>query len=423
MGNKLKNERPRGLRPVKRIELSEKNVKQRWILIVVFLLIAVGALGYGLHALLSTEPGWVEIEAVSENMHCGEDFIFSYCLGRGEMASANEKRLVTALYSEAAVNAYRWFDRYQSFDGVVNLQYINTHPNEVLTVDPVLYQAFAKVLADGNRRLYLGALCEEYEVLFFGFEHYAAAEDSDPYRNEEFRETCRQMAAYAADPEAITLELLGENRVRLSISEEYAAFGAANGVSAYIDFFRMKNAFVIDYIADVMLQNGLTHGCISSYDGYVRNLDTSGTEYTIHLFDLQGVNVYNVGSLYYQQPMAIVSLRSYAMGEKDATFFFPMSDGRTVTPYIDPADGMYRTSTDSLISVSGTMGCADVLLKMLPIYVSDEWSVEALNALSDAGVHSIWFGENTLYYNDAGLRFSDLYSGEDVSYQAVFVAP
>lgn len=35
----------------------------------------------------------------------------------------------------------------------------------------------------------------------------------------------------------------------------------------------MKNAFITDYVADVMIDNGYTLGSLTSYDGFTRNLD------------------------------------------------------------------------------------------------------------------------------------------------------
>lgn len=48
------------------------------------------------------------------------------------------------IYTDAAVKGYRLFNIDESFDDVTNLYDINQHPNEVMTVDPVLYDALKK---------------------------------------------------------------------------------------------------------------------------------------------------------------------------------------------------------------------------------------------------------------------------------------
>ena len=81
MSNEAKNEMPRGLKPVQSVELSENHLKTKWILVGAFVVLALVAFGIAINGWLSEEPGWVEIEATAGKVHCGEDFIFSYCLG------------------------------------------------------------------------------------------------------------------------------------------------------------------------------------------------------------------------------------------------------------------------------------------------------------------------------------------------------
>ena len=59
----------------------------------------------------------------------------------------------------------------------------------------------------------------------------------------------------------------------MSVSDDYLAFAEKNFISDFIDFSWMKNAFITDYVADVMIDNGYTLGSLTSYDGFTRNLD------------------------------------------------------------------------------------------------------------------------------------------------------
>ncbi len=422
MGNKARNERPTGLKPIRQIEVSEKNVKQRWILLIVFVAIAIGAFSYALSELLTTDPGWIEVEAKSSDISCGEDFIFSYYIGAGEHSPAAEKKQITALYGETAVRAYRLFNRDRHFDGVVNVYDLNSNPNTEMQVDPALYNAFSVLTEHESRHLYLGALCVEYETLFFGAESLPAAKDDDPYVNDEIAAYFEELAQFAADPASVELELLGDNRVCLRVSEEYLAFAEENGITDFIDFFRMKNAFVIDLIADSMIEKGFTHGCISSYDGYVRNLDNSGTMYSINLFDLQGDYVYNTARMDYQKPLSIITLRAYPLGEKDSLYFYTAPDGSIITPYPDIEDGLYKTATDSLISYSETQSCAEILLAVMPNFIRADWDGNAQNALTDDGIWSVWFEGSTLFYNESEASINELYSDEKVQYRKEYTS-
>ena len=140
MKDRSKHRLSNGARPVQQIEVSESNVKKRVIAMIIFLAIGVTALGFFVHSLLSTEPGWAQIEVNAAGVSCGEDFIFNYYLGGGEESATNEKKQLTALYSAAAVKAYKLFDRYSGYDGVNNIYYINTHVGETVKVDKILYK-------------------------------------------------------------------------------------------------------------------------------------------------------------------------------------------------------------------------------------------------------------------------------------------
>ena len=52
------------VRPVQKVELSEKNTRQRFIAVIVLLVIASGAFMYALNGLMSNDSGWTNIEVV-----------------------------------------------------------------------------------------------------------------------------------------------------------------------------------------------------------------------------------------------------------------------------------------------------------------------------------------------------------------------
>ena len=143
MSNEAKNEMPRGIKPVQSVELSESHLKTRWLLVGAFVVIAMIAFGFAINGWLTADAGWTEIDVSSGELHCGEDFIFSYCLGEGELSPTQEKKQVRALYSQYAVSAYRLFNAHENFEGVVNLRTLNQNPNKTFAVDPDLYSALA----------------------------------------------------------------------------------------------------------------------------------------------------------------------------------------------------------------------------------------------------------------------------------------
>ena len=411
---------PRGIRPVKRIELSEKNFKWRVVLVVVLLVVGFIAIGYAVSGWLKTDSGWSTIEVNSKELNCGEDFVFTYNIGAGEMSASNEKKALTALYSDASVKAYKLFDRYQSFEGTVNIHTINTHINQTLEVDQVLYDAFELFEKNQSRYLYFGALHSEYYNFFFGYEDSPVSDDYDPYANEETAGLFGAFAEYANSAEHINLELLGDRKVSLKVSEEYLAFAEENGIEVFIDFFRLKNAFVTDYLADTMIDNGFTFGSISSYDGFARNLDGRGNSYALNFFDLDGNDLFIAAKMTYKGRKSIVAFRSYPMGELDSYWFYEsVVSGRIIPPYVN-SEGLYGTAVDTITAYSSELGCAEVALGVMPLYISEGLDTDSLNELCADGIYSLWEKNKIIYYNDFGLELSELYEGDGIKYEKSF---
>ena len=406
-----------GPKPVQRIELTDKHKTLRIILLAVTILIAVIAFTTGLTELLYTKPGWQNIESTADGRHCGQDFTFMYYLGAGEMSPTEENRALTKLYSQATQRAYRLFSVDEaSGDGIYG---VNAHPNEVVTVDPALYAAFEQVQAWKNRNLYLAPVYVEYNRVFL-YEDEQEAMRYDPTRDPELLQYVAELAAFANDPNSIDLELLGNNQVRLNISEAYLAYAQENALDKYVDFGMMKNAFIVDVMAQILQDNGFTRGYIASYDGFNRNLDTSGEKYTFNIYDRYQNEIYLPAAMEYTQPASIVFLRNYPMSQIDRWNYYSFSDGKILTTMIDPADGISKSATDNLVAYSASDGCAEILLRVSSVYIADALDEEALKNLTQDGIYSVWFEGTTLKYLDKNMSLM-MAQVDGLTYQAQLV--
>lgn len=404
------------LPPVERIELSWKNYKVRIIAAAVFLVIGVWLLARSIVGLFGTDPGWQTIEVSSgAEDNCASSFTFLYELGAGELSATAEKRALTEAYTEAAVTAYRLFNADEGFEGVTNVYDLNRHPNEVLTVDEALYEAFALMERYGDRSVYLGPVYEIYRGLFSCGEDWQTV-DFDPYVNPEIAAFYAEAAAFARDPESVNVELLGDRQVRLNVSEEYLAFAGNGEISRFVDFYWLTNAFIADYLAQTLSGQGFTHGALTSYDGFIRNLDSRERTYALALYDREGQIVYPAAVMRYQGPESIVYLRGYPAGGQDSWRFYQMESGEIRTAYVDTADGLCKSAADDLICYSTAAGCAETLLRMIPVYVADTLRRSELTALAADGIYAVWPEDQFLYHTDPALVLTDLYSGETVEY-------
>ena len=406
-------------KPVKRIEISEKFSKRRLILAIFFAVLGIGAIVYAIASSLKTESGWKTIETSSSaETNYSSDFSFSYNLGQGELSASEEYKKIQTLYTDAMVKCYKIFHNIEEFEDVNNICYINKHPNEELVVDETLYHALEQVNKAKSRLLYFGPVYEQYTNLFH------CKDDSetinfDPYQNEEIASYFSEIAMYANNPEEIDLKLLDNNKIILFVSADYLSYADETGFSNFIDFSFMKNAVIIDYVADLMQENDYTAGSITSYDGFTRNLDNRGTSYTYTIFDRVGQTVYTAASMQYKDAQSIVFLYNYKLSDKDKNYRYELKNGEIRTPYIDETDGLCKSSTNNLLAYSKEKGCFEILLQILPIFTRDTFEKDQLNAIKQNGIYSIYGSDHVLYYNEPDLILSDFYQNNEITYTSI----
>lgn len=419
MSRTARDNRPR-LKPVTKVKLEEEHAGIRLAVVILLVAIAAAAFAYAVFSLFQAEPGWEEIEADSgSGATCGEEFVFLYELGAGETDPTAEKKALTLLYTEAARQAYRIFNSDTGFEGVNNVYELNRHPNEVLEVDAALYDAFSLLEIYGNRNLYMAPIYARYDDMFSCGDDVETY-DYDPYQNSDVAAEYEEIIAYAADPEQVEVRLLGGGKVQLFVSEAYLAYAEENGITSFIDFFWMKNAFIADYLAERLTASGYTHGTLSSYDGFSRNLDDRGEAYSFPVYDRVGRSIYDAAVMEYSGARSFVCLRDYKMTRLDNRHYYEFSDGETRSPYLDIRDGRCRSAVPNLVAYSAQMGCARLLLEVSPLYIADTLDAEALAALGSSGIFSLYCRDYTIFYNDEELRLSQLYDRDGISYTSLY---
>lgn len=417
MGRTAKDRTVNQPKPVEKVELSEKHVGLRFAIVAALIIVAVISFGYGIHSLLTVEAGWTEIEADSSaDTNVGNEFVLMYNLGsRSDMSITAENKGIISTYTDVMVKAYELFHNNQEIENVKNIYYINQNPNEEIEVDDMLYQAFSLVQEYGDRTIYLAPIYEQYNNIFY-CEDDSQIVDFDPYSNVDVALAYAEMAKYAGDEAAINVELLGNNKIKLYVSEEYLEFCDENGITSYIDFAWMRNAFVVDYVAETLISQGYTEATISSYDGFSRNLDDSETEFSFNIYDKNSGDVYQVAIMQYSGVKNIVTMRNYPMNTLDVYRYYELSNGDIRTSYLDVSDGLCKSATTNLYSYSEDLGCAEILLQIASIYVSEELDKEALANLKDSGIYSIYVEEEVIVYNEKALILSDIYKSNEFVY-------
>lgn len=401
------------LPPVTRIELSEDNIKMRWILLAVLVVVAAVSLGYGVRQMLTVQPDWNAVEATCDAPNYSTEFTFMYDFSESGGNAAAVNKQIISIYSHALEEAFRIFSKDAEVEEFHNLQDLNSQINQEIEIHETLYSALELLNRYDNRCIFLAPVYVEYNRVF-NSESEGEALVYDPQQNPQVMEFIRQAVSYIADENHIRLELLGENRVRLAVSEEYCAFAQEMGIEEFLDLGWMRNAFVADYLAAQLTQQGFTNGYLASFDGYTCNLGAN--DLSFNLYDRQENHIYVPGKLVYSGSRSMVFLRDYPLSEMDRWAYRVYQDGRIVSALINPKDGTNRNSVANLVSYSEQTGCAEVLMEMLAVYMADAFEESAVMRMAQKGIYSIWCEGNTVYYNDANLQLETVRNEDGVIY-------
>ena len=407
---------------MERIELDEEHLGRRFLAAGTLLIVGATLIAFGVMRFLTPASGWQAIQASGTGEpSCAEEFTFLY-----EAASSEDAKAAAALYTSACQRAYRLFLCQEVVEGVVNVHTLNHRPNEALTVDPALYEALSTAVGGGRRELYLGPVYARWSDLFFCQEDAQLAA-YDPRLSEDVAREYRGVLAFANDPGAVDLEFLGENRVRLRVSEDYLAYAEREGIDRFLDFGWMKNAFAADLIAEELAAGGITRGVLSSFDGFTRNLDGREGTYDYPLYHRRDGKVWLAGNLRYQGPKSLVCLRDFAASERDLERFYTLQNGEVRTPYLDTADALCKNALSSLVCCGGERTCGQLLMEMIPVYITDvPFGREDAAALARRGVDAVFCQGTVVYYTDPQAvltDLTDLTEGGGGRYTAELVGP
>lgn len=243
------------VRPITRIELSESNIRLRVILLGILILVAVVAIGMAIYYGIQDQPGWMEVKTTCDEPNYSSEFAFMYDFSKAGDQAMAVNRGVIQLYSTAMEDAYRIFSKDASTEQIHNLYFLNNNYNRNVTIDPALYRALELLASYDNRSIFLAPVYAEYDRVLRS-ESDVEASEYDPSKNQDAKAYLDALMTFVRDPEAINLQLLGDNQVCLQVSEEYLAFAQEQEITEFLDFGWMRNAFVADYIANLLLDAG-----------------------------------------------------------------------------------------------------------------------------------------------------------------------
>lgn len=376
MKREARDKREHMPRPVRRIPLEEKPSRRRVVGFAIAAAAACLALFFAIRALVRVDAGWTWVDlSNSDGPVC--DVRLWADLGAGTDSPLTERRFLTDVCSTASREFYTLMNPYEIASGEHNLWWINHHPNEIIEVDPRLYNALKQSVSAG-RWVFLGPVYEIWDGVYFSTGDQDARQ-GDPRLDAETGEALREIMEQLRREDRISLDFLEDSRLRLNLAPELMELGETYEITRYLDFGWMTNAYAADYLADTLLEKGWTHGLLVSSDGFVRCLDDRGSYSLEILSTLEGRNILAANAVY-EGPAALLQLIPRPQGDRPRSFVY--ADGGLRTPWISPEDGLDRRPVDSLTAVSRDGGCADLLNQVIPLLTADDFSPDALIRLA-----------------------------------------
>ena len=346
-------------------ELTDKHIRLRKIGFFLALAVAVGAFAVGIINALHVEHGWSEIRADDgSGLNCAGDFTLQIELGAASGDAAAERRLAIQVYTRAAVKAWQLFTPDMEIADMVNICWLNRHPNQTFEVDPVLYQALQSS-SEAGRWLYLGPLYEMADSLIAS-QNDLETLDFDPREDGDAALMLQTILPFVQDPDAITLECLPDNHVCLHVSEEYLTEAEAWGIQRLIDFSWQKNAWIADYIASSLEEAEFTAYTLASRDGYVRS---GPGEYRQTVYGWKDAQSFLLTDVLYQGACAMLTLRRFPLGAPQEDGYYIRQDHAIRSRFLSVADGLDHPASDAAVLYRKGAGCAELLMTALPFWI------------------------------------------------------
>lgn len=376
------------MREVKRIELNDKHIKLRIIILIALILSAIVAFSFFFINLFSKKSGLETIHVSSSygDTICDNDYVFNYYLGKGENSPTEDYKIVVESYSKHLNYAYKSLSKYDEYADYNNLYYLNRHPNEKIKVSSFLYDSLKKIYDYDQYLLYLGPINSFYDT------YNRSGNDGSNPKSESVKNIINEIINYYKND--VSIDFYDDFNIKLNVSNNYLNKLNELSIVDIIDFSYFKNAFILDYISLKLKQDNLTYGYISSNDGYYVNLDDT-FDYKYFVFDNINGKLRSICNTVLKGNYNIVNYSNLT---------------KLLSLYINPDDGMNYDSVKSLTSYSKTLSLVDIVLQTNDIYIKNVFKEDNIK------INSIWLIDKTVYYNDSDLSIYDIYQTDDVKY-------
>lgn len=321
--------------------------------IEIWIILFVIALGAGITAIVlgikaskgdNTEKGYqvVPLQEEAEIPLYGYDFDFVYYVEGTKLQNQERIDAISADYSHELAYLYASLDEATVYEHYPSIGKVNKAFNEEVTLSEftynTLYDAYQKTVNGVNYSIFAEPIYTYWYSIFNKLTK-EEVEAADPFNNTTSAEVLTNLSNYIKDRNHIDLEFLGENKVKLSISEEYKTYLTDYGLEgSAIGLNNLKTAYIAKNIVKFLRQYNYTGGYLHSRDGMIFQLDLN---YTIFRYNYYDAYINNEGTLV-NVNAADVTLNPYSYVLSNRRF--AIDDGNVAYYFIKHDDVYYYRS-------------------------------------------------------------------------------
>lgn len=384
--------------------VSTRHVGLRTGAFLVALVVAIGAIGYGVYLMTRKEPGYYEIQAYPNEdapLYRNGISLVYYFEGESDEIRSGINAL-TDLYSGVLLRSYQLLDTQRGYEGYHNLHDLNEalagNGRVELEVGaelaPILEDAWGKTREGRGFHLFAGALYQEWENIL-------AQEDIslyDPARDPEAARRLERLAQATAQTGRFDLKVTG-NTVEASADAEYLALLKEREYAlSIVTTGPLTDAYRLEMIRDILAEKGYTRGYLTTESGLTLSL--AGQEEGEYLLYGPENGGERVAALAAGGNSCCSFLHAFPLTGKEF-LYHDLGEGRYYHPNVDPFTGEFPGLVLSSCVARYDGDVVEACYENLSLYALT--SLQEIQEFPvEAGVLAcVLAGEDGVYTNDA----------------------
>ena len=380
--------------------ISTKHVGLRTAAFLLALLLAVGAISFGVTRIGRKVPGYQSIDIVSneEELSYANDISFQYYLDGSSDEIKRELNEIRAFYTPTLLRICEQLDAETEYEGVNNLATLNARLGQDVELSEelfrVLLDAQARSEAQTGFHLFNGKLNRAWRDI----RYLSNPEDFDPLRSEEQSQRLERLAEACRDPENFKLTVVDAERriVRFEVSEScLALFEELEATGPILELGILHDAYELQLTAKALEEKGYRNGFLSMKSGMTALLSGNPAG-ELQLYGKTAEGVTEAATAPAESGRGSCMMRAFAQTEGEADYY--ELDGRLRHPWL-PASGVYNDLLQAALAVAEdpVTACCRIL------QLQELTTEEELRAAASASGEEIAFilndGTQTVFVN------------------------